>query len=104
MFLLLVIHDVGHGLASNVVLITNDRLKAIQMARDIEEFGYEFFSDAAGVFLLSLEEGRAYKKDELKIVDNIIPAGYPFQRVWKKKDSRWEEKDLIPGATYPQPF
>jgi hypothetical protein len=104
LYVLLAHHDTGHGLSTDVVLITSDRLLAIGTARIIENFGYQFYSQDAGVFLLLIEESAAIAKDRYEITGNIIPAAYPIQRIWRKKDGTWTEQDLIPGATYPQPF
>lgn len=94
LFVVVVLHNVGHGASStDVIQVSQDPFEAMLAARDAENLGYEFYSEGSGVAIYRLEMSRKYTKDELKFPDSgQLPPDYPVIFYRRKiENSEWEE-------------
>jgi len=94
LFVVAVLHNVGHGVSStDVIQVSQDPFEAMLAARDAEKLGYEFYSEGSGVAIYRLEMSRKYTKDELKVPDSgQLPSDYPVIFYSRKiENGEWEE-------------
>jgi len=100
LFVVHVGHNTGHGLAHNVVMVTENAAVALTAAFSAELMGYEFYDDSF-VAVDRLETGRAYHKRDFKWqMGDRPPRHVVFCRGHRRVDSepgqprryRWEDE------------
>lgn len=78
----------GHGDESAVALVTEDLIKAVDTAKDIEKLGYTLGREN-GAMVQQLEPERVYEKSAFRYHGTRPPPGYPTV-FWRGKGRKGE--------------
>lgn len=64
MYVVIATHDTGHGEVSHPVLMTEDLVAAVQIAKNPEQYGYQFYGNEIGCTVYQMERGKIYSKSD----------------------------------------
>lgn len=99
-FIVICQHNTGHGLNASIVLSTEQLVTAIDVAKGIESYGYEFHGTEAFVGVMETENNKVYPKKDFKYY-GPTPINYPLLFVASKPlpnssqlFETWLRKDL----------
>lgn len=95
MYLVIALHDTGHGQVESPILATESVSKALEAARMVEELGYEFYESDSYVTLYMLESEHTYSKIEVNLPERTSAASlknYPILLVRTKVNGEWKEE------------
>ena len=92
-YVVLVVHNTGHGESADAICATQLPTVAIEVARGAEKLGYEFYSDEAYVAVYELKENMSYSKSSFKwLSGENPPENLPIILFRQKKDGIWKEE------------
>ena len=95
MFIVVALHDTGHGQVASPVILTEDIGKAYDAAMNVKDLGYEFHQNETGVGIYRMTSGRAYTKDAHKDEED---SPVVFYRRWNRYQQNWIEEWLESAA------
>ncbi len=93
MYLVIALHDTGHGQVESPVLATESVSRALEAARMVEELGYEFHGSDSYVALYMLESEHTYSKMEFNLSERTSASlkTYPILLTRTKANGEWKE-------------
>lgn len=95
LYAVMVTHSTGHGLASNVILVTPHIPVAANVLGKVDELGYELHGskDETNVVVFALKDGQTYPKTAFELVGSeAAPPQFPTV-LWRwKGGGRWHTK------------
>lgn len=85
-FIVMVSHNISHGVGTNICLITADFDKALRTARNAESLGYKFLTNQSCVTIHIFEPEKVYK-----ISDFSSHAQHPLIVAFDRAGEGWTE-------------
>lgn len=95
MFIVVALHDTGHGQVATPVILTEDIGKAYDAAMNVKDLGYEFHQNETGVGIYRMKPGREYPKAAHQ---NDEESPVVLYRRWNRYQQNWIEEWLETAA------
>ncbi|HAU08003.1 MAG: hypothetical protein A2568_01840 [Candidatus Yanofskybacteria bacterium RIFOXYD1_FULL_44_17] len=90
MFIVIATHDTGHGEVSDPVLMTEDLISAVQIAKNPEQLGYQFYGNEIGCTVYKMEHEKIYSKSDFNCQGRGDPPDMlVFSRI--RLNGEWRE-------------